>query len=224
MVKDIEVHESIRQVQMLMSLYDHSRCGLNWFCNVVHRELTRVEVAEGRLFYFVYYCSFLFFIFNCFVMFLLFFSYFVEVAERKRLVSSMKLGLIGKPDVLTLLEHKLHLIILGTMIQSLKQIEHFDALVNGKQKEYLENEMMRLKNNMKYLVDVVIPHGLKMSVMLKGLNVDSSLSILSKYLQIARDIKVIEQWIVQPFNAEDNVEALVEWDNENFQYKLKKGR
>ena len=115
------------------------------------------------------------------------------------------------------------MIVLGTMTQSLKQIEHFDGLENGKETQYIEKEMMRLKNNMKYLVEVVIPHGLKMSVMLKGLNVDSSLSILSKYLQIAREIKMIEKWIIQPFNAEEPVEALVEWDNENSQYKLKQG-
>ena len=60
-----------------------------------------------------------------------------------------------------------------------------------------------------------------MSIMLKGLTVDSSTSTLSRYLEIAYDIKVVEQWIVQPFNAEDNVGALVEWDNETLQYKLK---
>jgi hypothetical protein len=59
-----------------------------------------------------------------------------------------------------------------------------------------------------------------MSGMLKGLNVDSSSSTLSRYLEIAREIKVSEQWIIQPFNAEDNVGALVEWDLENGVYKL----
>ena len=32
---------------------------------------------------------------------------------------------------------------------------------------------------------------------------------------------VIEQWVVQPYNAEDNVGDLVEWDVEKGVYKLK---
>ena len=74
---------------------------------------------------------------------------------------------------------------------------------------------------MKYLVDMVIPVSLKMSGMLKDLNVDSSSSTLSRYLEIAREIMVIEQWVVQPYNAEDNVGDLVEWDVEKGVYKLK---
>ena len=119
------------------------------------------------------------------------------------------------------MEYKIQLIILGAMTQSLMKIEHYDGLEDGIEKEYMKKDMMRLKTNMKYLVEIVIPHGLEMSIMLKGLTVDSSSSTLSRYLEIAHDIKVVEQWIVQPFNVEDNVGALVEWDNETLQYKLK---
>ena len=97
------------------------------------------------------------------------------------------------------------MIIFGAMTQSLKEIQHYDGLEDGSEKDYIKKAMMRLKINMKYLVEIVIPDGLKMSVMLKGLNVDSSSSTLSRYFEIAHDIKVIEQWIIQPFNAEDNV-------------------
>ena len=143
-----------------------------------------------------------------------------EMAERKRLTYGIKLKLITAPQVPKLIEFKIHLIILGAMTQSLKEIEHYDKLEDGIEKEYITKATMRLKINLKYLVEIVIPHSLKMSGMLKGLNVDSSSSTLSRYLEIAREIKVIEQWIIQPFNADDNVGALVEWDLENGVYKL----
>ena len=147
-----------------------------------------------------------------------------EMAERKRLSYSIKLKLITALQVPKLIESKIHLIILGAMTQSLKEIEHYDSLEDGTEKDYLKKATMRLKTNLKYLVEIVIPHGLKMSVMLKGLNVDSSSSTLSRYFEIAHDIKVIEKWIIQPFNAEDNVGALVEWDLENGVYKLKSSK
>ena len=182
----IEVHETIRQIKIALDVYDHMRCGLKWFSNILHRELSSFEMAE-----------------------------------RKRLSYSIKLNLIAKEDVPTLIEYKMQLIVLGAMTLSLEELEHFDKLEDGIEKEYKKKDMMRLKTNMNYLVVIVIPHELKMSIMLKGLNVDSSTSTLSRYVDIAYDIKVVEQWIVHPFNAEDNVEALVEWDNVTLQYKLK---
>ena len=186
MKSEFEVHETIRQVQIALHVFDHNLSGVDWFCNIWHRELTSFEIAE-----------------------------------RKRLSYSIELNLIAREDVPTLMEYKMQLIILGAMTQSLKEIEHYDGLEDGIEKEYMKKDMMRLKTNMKYLVEIVIPHGLKMSIMLKGLTVDSSTSTLSRYLEIAYDIKVVEQWIVHPFNDEDNVGALVEWDNETLQYKLK---
>ena len=91
-----------------------------------------------------------------------------EMAEGKRLSYSIKLNLIAKEDVPTLIEYKIQLIVLGAMTQSLKEIEHYDKLEDGIEKEYMKKDMMRLKTNMKYLVEIVIPHGLKMSIMLKG--------------------------------------------------------
>ena len=186
MKSEIKVHETMRQIKMVLDVYDHKRCGLKWFANILHRELSSFEMAE-----------------------------------RKRLSYSIKLNLIAKEDVPTLIEYKIQLIVLGAMTLSLKELEHYDKLEDGIEKEYMKKDMMRLKTNMKYLVEIVIPHGLKMSIMLKGLTVDSSTSTLSRYLAIADDIKVVEQWIVHPFNDEENVGALVEWDNETLQYKLK---
>ena len=146
------------------------------------------------------------------------------MAERKRLTYSITLNLITAVQVPKLIKSKIELIILGALTQGLKEIEHYDSLEDGSQKDYLTKATMRLKINLKYLVEIVIPHGLKMSGMLKGLNVDSSSSTLSRYFEIAHDIKVIEKWIIQPFNAEDNVGALVEWDLENGVYKLKSSK
>ena len=134
---------------------------------------------------------------------------------------SITLNLITDVQVPKLIKSKIELIILGALTQGLKEIEHYDSLEDGSQKDYLTKETMRLKINLKYLVDMVIPVSLKMSGMLKDLNVDSSSSTLSRYLEIAREIMVIEQWVVQPYNAEDNVGDLVEWDVEKGVYKLK---
>ena len=185
MKSEFEVHETIRQVKIVLDVYDHNQSGVEWFANIWHRELMSFEMAE-----------------------------------RKRLTYGIKLKLITALQVPKLIESKIHLIILGAMTQSLKEIEHYDKLEDGIEKEYITKATMRLKINLKYLVEIVIPHSLKMSGMLKGLNVDSSSSTLSRYLEIAREIKVSEQWIIQPFNAEDNVGALVEWDLENGVYKL----
>ena len=143
------------------------------------------------------------------------------MAERKRLTYSITLNLITAVQVPKLIKSKIQLIILGALTQGLKEIEHYDSLEDGSQKDYLTKATMRLKINLKYLVDMVIPVSLKMSGMLKDLNVDSSSSTLSRYLEIAREIMVIEQWVVQPYNAEDNVGDLVEWDVEKEVYKLK---
>ena len=75
-----------------------------------------------------------------------------------------------------MIESRIHLIILGAMTLSLKELEHCDNLEDGIEKEYMKKATMRLKINLKYLVEIVIPLSLKMSVMLKGLNVDSSSS------------------------------------------------
>ena len=143
------------------------------------------------------------------------------MAERKRLTYSITLNLITAVQVPKLIKSKIQLIILGALTQGLKEIEHYDSLEDGSQKDYLTKATMRLKINLKYLVDMVIPVSLKMSGMLKDLNVDSSSSTLSRYLEIAREIGSIEQWVVQPYNAEDNVDDLVEWDVEKGVYKLK---
>jgi hypothetical protein len=185
MKSNFEVHETIRQVKIVLDVYDHNQSGVEWFANIWHRELMSFEMAE-----------------------------------RKRLSYGILLELITALQVPKLIESKIHLIILGAMTQSLKEIEHYDKLEDGIEKEYITKATMRLKINLKYLVEIVIPHSLKMSGMLKGLNVDSSSSTLSRYLEIAREIKVSEQWIIQPFNAEDNVGALVEWDLEKGVYKL----
>ena len=134
---------------------------------------------------------------------------------------SITLNLITAVQVPKLIKSKIELIILGALTQGLKEIEHYDSLEDGSQKDYLTKATMRLKINLKYLVDMVIPVSLKMSGMLKDLNVNSSSSTLSRYLEIAREIMVIEQWVVQPYNAEDNVGDLVEWDVEKGVYKLK---
>ena len=134
---------------------------------------------------------------------------------------SITLNLITAVQVPKLIKSKIQLIILGALTQGLKEIEHYDSLEDGSQKDYLTKATMRLKINLKYLVDMVIPVSLKMSGMLKDLNVDSSSSTLSRYFEIAREIMVIEQWVIQPFNAEDNVGDLVEWDVEKGVYKLK---
>jgi hypothetical protein len=186
MKSEFEVHETIRQVKIVLDVYDHNQSGVEWFANIWHRELMSFEMAE-----------------------------------RKRLSYSTKLKLITALQVPKLIESKIQLIILGAMTQSLKEIEHYDKLEDGIEKEYITKATMRLKINLKYLVDMVIPVSLKMSGMLKDLNVDSSSSTLSRYLEIAREIMVIEQWVIQPFNAEDNVGDLVEWDVEKGVYKLK---
>ena len=146
------------------------------------------------------------------------------MAERKRLTYSITLNLITAVQVPKLIESKIHLIILGAMTQSLKEIEHYDTLEDGIEKEYMTKATMRLKINLNYLVEMVIPSSLKMSGMLKGLNVDSSSSTLSRYFEIAHEIMIIEQFTIQPFNAEENVGALVEWDLENGVYKLKSSK
>ena len=71
MNSEIEVHESIRQIKIALDVYDHKRCGLKWFANILHRELSSFEMAE-----------------------------------RKRLSYSIKLNLIAKEDVPTLMEKK----------------------------------------------------------------------------------------------------------------------
>ena len=131
------------------------------------------------------------------------------MAERKRLTYSITLNLITAVQVPKLINSKIQLIILGALTQGLKEIEHYDSLEDGSQKDYLTKATMKI--NLKYLVDMVIPVSLKMSGMLKDLNVDSSSSTLSRYLEIAREIGSIEQWVVQPYNAADNVDDLVEY-------------
>ena len=99
---------------------------------------------------------------------------------------SITLNLITDVQVPKLIKSKIELIILGALTQGLKEIEHYDSLEDGSQKDYLTKATMRLKINLKYLVDMVIPVSLKMSGMLKDLNVNSSSSTLSRYLEIAR--------------------------------------
>ncbi len=63
-----------------------------------------------------------------------------------------------------------------------------------------------------------------MNLLLKDLDVDSSSSTLSKYFKIAHEIMTMEQFTIQPFNAEENIGALVEWCLENEVYKFKSSK
>ena len=69
------------------------------------------------------------------------------------------------------------------------------------------------------MVEIVVPHGLKLNL-LKGLELTSK-AFMSKYLELGLLCNVFEGSVVQPYNAEENVASMVEWDFETDQYKLK---
>ena len=48
MKSEFEVHETIRQVQIALHVFDHNLSGVDWFCNIWHRELTSFEIAERK--------------------------------------------------------------------------------------------------------------------------------------------------------------------------------
>ena len=79
--------------------------------------------------------------------------------------------------------------------------------------------MTRLRTNFKYLVEIVAPHGLKLSF-LKNLELTSK-AFMNKYLEVGFHWHLMENFVVQQYNAEVNVASMVEWDIETDQYKLK---
>ena len=143
-----------------------------------------------------------------------------EVAERARLRASLGMSLIDVADIATILKKKVHMIIIGVLTQSFKELEHYDQMPDGEDKDYFNIEMTRMRKNTKYLVDIVVPYGLQLSL-LKNLPLTSK-AFMTRYLELAHDCQLMENYVVQPYNAEFNVASLVEWDDESQQYKLKR--
>ena len=140
-----------------------------------------------------------------------------EMAERKRLRDSLELHLVVIEDVPTIIKHELHLILIGVITQALSEIEHYDKVEDGKQKANKAFEVIRLRTNFKYLVEIVVPRRLKLDI-LEGQVLTSKACM---YLQLGFQCNLVEHFVAQHYNAEDNVASMVEWDFELGEYNLK---
>jgi len=76
----------------------------------------------------------------------------------------------------------------------------------------------QVEKNLEYLTEIVIPHVLELSF-LDGLELTVE-STLAKYLELTRQLTIIENMSVPSYNSEQSVKSLVEWDQTDRKYKI----
>ena len=184
MIMKIAIFETSRQIKQAFDVYKHEVTHIGWFSQIIHRELSRFEVAE-----------------------------------RSRLLDGLLIKMIAAVNVESIIRNKVQMILLEVLSQSFKELEYYKTLSDEGDEHFSKNQMTRLRTNVSYFVDVIEPHALKLGF-LKDVQLTSK-DLHDKYLKLAHDCHIKEQWVVQPYNAEFNVASLVEWDDELQQYKLK---
>ena len=72
---------------------------------------------------------------------------------------------------------------------------------------------------MKYFIEIIAPFAMH----LKGLPLIEQTvdGMMDKRRQLNRDLKLLENYIVSPYNNERSVMDVAEWDEKNGEYKLK---
>ena len=77
----------------------------------------------------------------------------------------------------------------------------------------------KIEENLKYFIEIIAPFAMH----LKGLPLIEQTvdGMMDKHRQLNRELKLLENYIVSPYNNERSVMDVAEWDDKNGEYKLK---
>jgi hypothetical protein len=143
-----------------------------------------------------------------------------ELAERRRLSFDVQAAFVLVENCKDIVQKKVELIFVAVVIQAKMELSHHDdALQNPVEKVGNDWQMTRLRNNLKYFIEIIAPFAMH----LKGLPLIEQTvdGMWNKYRQLNRELKCLENYIVSPYNNERSVMDVAEWDEKNGEYKLK---
>ena len=150
------------------------------------------------------------------------FNIFSASQERGRLSVAVMSGLIKQCDVQTIIKLKAKMIVLMSGSQTLAQ--HVESQQSASQEDKNKATTER-KNVEHYLLEVVDQNVLRMDLLLndKGQKIEiASKAIHSRYIEIARKVRVLENWSVPMYSSELNLSTrgLMWWNPETSRYEV----
>ena len=143
-----------------------------------------------------------------------------ELAERRRLSFDVQAAFVLVENCKVIVQKKVELIFVAVVIQAKMELSHHDdALQNPVEKARNDWQMTRLRNKLKYFIEIIAPFAMHM----KGLPLIEQTvdGMMDKHRQLNRELKLLENYIVSPYNNERSVMDVAEWDEKNGEYKLK---
>ena len=152
------------------------------------------------------------------------FNIFSASQERGRLSVAVMCGLIKHCDVQTIIKLKAKMIVLMSTSQTLAHVEHVERQRSASEEDKNKAKTER-KNVEHYLLEVVDQNVLRMDLLLndKGQKIEiASNAIHFRYIEIARKVRVLENWSVPMYNSELNLSArgLMWWNPQTSRYEV----
>ena len=133
-------------------------------------------------------------------------------------------GLIKHCDVQTIIKLKAKMIVLMSGSQTLAHVEHAESQQSASQEDKNKATTER-KNVEHYLLSVVDENVLRMDLLLndKGQKIEIASNALHfRYIEIARKVRVFENWSTPMCNSELNLSTrgLMWWNPETLRYEV----
>ena len=133
-----------------------------------------------------------------------------ELAERRRLSCDVIAGFVLAENTKNIVQKKIELVILAVCIQAKSQLNHHDSCdENPTEKEQNNWQIEILRKNLKYLIEFIVPFSVNFKNFVK---VEHSVADLQlHYTELNRDLKILENYVVSPYNNERAVMDLVDF-------------
>ncbi len=132
-----------------------------------------------------------------------------------RLSSDVICGLVETKDIPMILLKKIKIILLGVAAQSVKEIDNFSKDHKRGQlsrKQYKDWET--LEQNLSYLVEMIEPMVLKVSIVLDFEKPLKFSSIMQAYRKTAEELRPLDNYVISCYNAEPQLSKNgVEWND-----------
>ena len=128
----------------------------------------------------------------------------LELAERRRLSCDVMAGFVKVENCQNIVQKKVELVVEAVCIQAKMELKHHDREdQNPVEKEKNNWQMEKLRNNLKYFMNVIVPF----AVNLKNLPpfehpVEDH---VLRYSELNRELKTLENYCVSPYNNERSV-------------------
>ena len=138
-----------------------------------------------------------------------------------RLSQAVTCGLVQARDVLSIIKMKLKMIALMSVSQVMADVEYVESRAPSSHAKDLKRVANLRKNVEHYLLTIVDVYVLRMQLTLNLSNVTSDAFHL-KYMEVARKVRVLENWSTPMYTSEMNLstEGLMTWNDQLSRYEI----